>query len=148
MKNFSFLLMCSFFSLGLFGQKNTPSAVLEAFQKLEPKVQTPIWEYREGAFVAMFSHVDGLKKVFFNEEGEWLETRTRIAYESLPSGVKRFIDDHYAAANITYIGKVDQHDSTFYRVESELLSSVVIKLLDEQGILLKENRIDWSFIPN
>lgn len=148
MKNSIFLLMSLFFSITLFGQRPTPITVLEAFSKLEPGVSTPFWEYREGAFVAMYSHMDGLKKIFFNEKGEWLETRTRIDRQSLPVGVKRFIDEHYGEADITYIGKVDQAEHTLYRVESELNTSVVIKLLSEQGVLQKENRIDWSFIPN
>lgn len=148
MKNGAFLLMSLFFSLSLFSQKEISSSALAAFSEREPDVSTAFWEYREGAFVAMFSHLDGLKKMFFNEEGKWLETRTRIDRESLPAGVKLFIDEHYAGADITYIGRVDQPTRTTYRVESELMTSVVIKLLNEQGVLLSENRIDWSFIPN
>ena len=148
MKNIIFLLLSLLISISSFGQKNTPSSVLEAFHKLEPDVSTPFWEYREGAHVAMFPHMDGLKKMFFNEDGDWLETRTRLEKESLPAGVKGFITDRYAEADITYVGKVDQPHRTLYRIESELNSSVIIKLLNEDGVLLSENRIDWSVIPN
>ena len=142
------LLMSLLASFSLFGQNNTPGLVLEAFSEREPEVLNPHWEYREGAFVAMYPHIDGLKKVFFNEEGEWLETRTRLAQESLPVGVKQFINERYAEADITYVGKVDQLERTLYRVESELNTSVVIKLLNEQGVLVDENKIDWGYILN
>lgn len=148
MKNITFLLMSLFLSLNLLSQNYTPGPVLEAFSELEPNVSSPFWEYREGAYVAMFPHLNGLKKVFFNEEGKWLETRTRLDHDLLPVGVQRFINDHYANADITYIGKVDQPDRSVYRIESEFSKSVVIKLLNEQGDLLNENRIDWSLIPN
>ncbi len=142
------LLMGLFFSLGVMAQNTTPVMVLNAFSERAPEVMNPFWEYREGAFVAMYAHEDGLKKVFFDKDGEWLETRTRQVQDALPKGVKNFINEHYAAANITYIGEVEQPSRTIYRVESELLTYVVIKLLSKEGDLLQENRIDWSFIPN
>lgn len=140
--------MGMFFAIGLMAQNNTPTLVLNAFSEREPEVANPFWEYREGAHVAMYAHEDGLKKVFFDKEGQWLETRTRQVQDALPKGVKKFIDEHYAAADITYVGEVEQPSRTIYRVESELLSYVVIKLLNKKGDLLQENRIDWSFIPN
>jgi len=142
------LLMGLFFSLGVMAQNTTPVMVLNAFSERAPEVMNPFWEYREGAFVAMYAHEDGLKKVFFDKDGEWLETRTRQVQDALPKGVKNFINEHYAAANITYIGEVEQPSRTIYRVESELLTYVVIKLLSKEGDILQENRIDWSFIPN
>lgn len=142
------LLMGMFLSLGVTAQNTTPTMVLNAFSERLPEVVNPFWEYREGAFVAMYAHEDGLKKVFFDKEGQWLETRTRQEQDALPKGVKNFINDHYAGADITYVGEVEQPSRTIYRVESELLSYVVIKLLNKKGDLLQENRIDWSFIPN
>ncbi len=142
------LLMGMFLSLGVTAQNTTPTMVLNAFSERLPEVANPFWEYREGAFVAMYAHEDGLKKVFFDKEGQWLETRTRQEQDALPKGVKNFINDHYAGADITYVGEVEQPSRTIYRVESELLSYVVIKLLNKKGDLLQENRIDWSFIPN
>jgi hypothetical protein len=143
-----FLLISLFYAISVTGQKPIPSTVLEAFSKIEPNQSSPFWEYREGAYVAMFSHVDGLKKMFFNKKGEWIETRTRIQEQYLPLGVKRFINEHYAEADLTYIGRVDQPKNTFYRVESEFSTSVVIKLISEQGVLLKENKYDYSLNPN
>lgn len=148
MKNTMGLLMGLFFSFGVMAQNTAPTVVLNAFSERAPEVTNPFWEYREGAFVAMYAHEDGLKKVFFDKEGQWLETRTRQVQDALPKGVKNFINEHYAAADITYIGEVEQPSRTIYRVESELLSYVVIKLLNKKGDLLQENRIDWSFIPN
>jgi hypothetical protein len=127
-------------------QETIPSQVLDAFSEQEPNVQQPFWEHREGAFVAMFSDEDGLKKIFFNDYGVWLETRTRMSQNELPSGVINFIDQHYSGADITYIGKVKKSNGIAYRVESELASAVVIKLLNEEGKLLEEERIDWNHV--
>lgn len=148
MNKIMFFFLTLFLSQSLLGQSSTPNSVLEAFSKLVPTESTPYWEFREGAYVAMFSHADGLKKMFFDEKGEWLETRTRIDRQILPVGVKRFIDTHYAEANITYIGRVDQPESQLYRIESEIGTSVVIKLLSDQGVLMKEDRFDSSVILN
>lgn len=149
MKNIAFFAALLLSPWALIGQEIIPDAVVEAFGKREPGISNALWEYREGAFVALFKHKDGLKKVFFDKQGVWLETRTRIALDALPEGVKKFINEHYLDAHITYIGEVEQPGiPTLYRVESELATYVVIKLLNEQGVLVKENRIDWSFIPN
>lgn len=128
-------------------QTNTPTAVLDAFSELNPAVDNPFWEFREGSFVAMFSHEEGLKKVFFDQEGEWLETRTRLMAPALPAGVKQFVEELYATKQITYIGKVEQPTRTVYRVESETNSTVSIKLLDQGGELLKEDKIELSLVP-
>lgn len=148
MKKISCLLLALFVSVIAMAQNNPPTSVLSAFNEREPDVSNPFWEYREEAYVAMFKHEEGLKKVFFNTEGQWLETRTRLAAASAPTGVQEFIMEHYASANVTYIGEVEQPTQTIYRVESELASSVIIKLLTKNGELLKEDKIDWSFMPD
>ena len=118
-----------------------------AFNKLAPEVSNPFWEFREGAVVAMFSHEEGLKKIFFNEEGRWLETRTRLTAPALPEGVKAFVEQLYATTLITYIGKVEQPSQILYRVETESADAVSIKLLNESGRLLEEDRIELSLVP-
>lgn len=136
-----------FSSVALQAQKSTPVAVLNAFAELNPEVNNPFWECREGAFVAMFSHEDGLKKVFFDQDGQWLETRTRLMVPALPKGVKQFVEQLYATRQITYLGKVEQPSRTIYRVETETLNNVSIKLLNEGGEILEEDRIELSLIP-
>lgn len=148
MKEVIGLLLCLMISLGTVqAQSNPPIAVVEAFNKLEPEVKNPFWEFREGAIVAMFSHEEGLKKVFFNQEGEWLETRTRLMAPALPKGVKAFVQKLYATTLITYIGKVEQPSQVLYRVETESDDVVSIRLLNESGQLLEEDRIELSLVP-
>lgn len=145
MKNAICMFLGLFILTNSFGQEKVPAVVLTAFSDREPFAEDVFWEFREDAFVGMFSDVEGLKKMFFDQTGEWLETRTRIARTALPIRVTAFINQHYGTADITYIGRVDEPKRTLYRIESELASAVVIKLLDEQGTLLDENRIEWNF---
>lgn len=144
MKNALILMLGLFICIELSAQQPTPEPVLEAFAERMPDVATPFWEAREGAFVAMFPHTDGLKKMFFEEDGTWVETRTRLQLASMPIGVQRFVEAHYGEADVTYMGKVEQSNRTTYRVESELDNSIVIKSLNEKGTLLKEDRIELN----
>lgn len=148
MKKITCLFIGLFLALGgIQAQDNIPTTVLAAFHELAPEVKSPFWEFREGAFVAMFSHEKGLKKVFFNQDGQWLETRTRLMAPALPKGVKQFVEQLYTTALITYIGEVEQPARTVYRVETESIDTVSIKLLSEGGELLEENQIELSLVP-
>lgn len=128
-------------------QEGTPKAVLNAFSKLKPEVSQPFWEFREGAFVAMFAHKEGLKKIFFDQEGKWLETRTRLQAPALPKDVKQYVERLYTTRLITYIGKVEQPTRTSYRIETESASTVSINILSKEGILLEEDTIELSLVP-
>lgn len=128
-------------------QLPVPSAVERAFAQSHDYISQPFWEMREGAYVAMFSDEEGLKKVFFETDGTWRETRTRIQEDELPAGVISFIRQHYKAADKTYIGKVESTDGIRYRVESELQDAVVIKLLNAAGELQEEQRIALNNLP-
>jgi hypothetical protein len=127
-------------------QEPIPTPVETAFSESFPHIEAPFWEKREGAFSAMFADEEGLKKAFFNESGDWLETRIRQDREALPLGVQKFIDDHYQDAYISYMGVVETPDGLHYRVESELSSQIVIKLLTEAGELQEEKRIALSTV--
>lgn len=137
------LLSCLFsFTLNIsLAQQIAPKSVELAFSERYPTIENPFWEYREGAIVAMFSAYDGLKKVFFHNDGTWLETRTRLGLEDLPTGVSKFVNKNYKNADITFVGKVEHPDGIRYRVESELTSAIVIKLLSAEGKLLNKERI-------
>lgn len=145
MKTTTPILLMILMSFSLSAQDMVPESVLAAFQKKVPHAAGVFWEFRENAFVGLYTDLDALKKAFFSSGGEWLETRTRIDMTDLPEGVSRFLKRHYQDADVTYLGRVESPGKQFYRVESELPTSVVIKLLDEQGNLLEERKIDWSY---
>ncbi len=142
MKYLSFVFLTIFLLNASFAQRTVPEAARGAFGQLYSSIENPFWEYREGANVAMFSDENGLKKVFFDNNGEWLETRTRMKPTDLPSDVFNYLDIHYQDADVTYAGKVNRPDGTFYRVESELPGVIVVKLLNEQGNLVEQENID------
>ncbi len=62
----------------------------------------------------------------------------------LPEGVRRFIQENYQTAEITFAGKVLRPNELLYRVESELSDAIIIKLLSEEGLLLREEQINFS----
>lgn len=81
----------------------------------------------------MFLYEEGLKKIFFNEEGCWLEIRICLMVLVFFEGVKVFVEQFYVIILIIYIGKVEQFLQILYRVEIELVDVVFIKLLNESG---------------
>ena len=121
-----------------------PKAVLHTFTQLYPDIEAPFWEHRHDGVVAIFNDEEGMKKAFFREDGAWMETRIRIARSELPTGVQRFIREHYHEAEISFYGKVYTANGTWYRVESELPGKVVLKNLDDQGMLMDEQVISFS----
>lgn len=130
-------------------QDEIPQPVTATFEEMYAlTTETPSWEFREGAYVANLQAEEGLIKVFFHPYGEWLETRVRMPLSRLPKGVRNFVDNHYQTAEVTYAGKVIRNNEIIYRVESELPTAVVIKLLSEEGELLNERRIDFGAAPS
>ncbi len=144
MKNVLLIILLLTAPLLAFAQPQIPNPVLLAFEELHPTIEDPLWEKREGALVATFNDGDGLKKVFFSQDGQWQETRLRIGRASLPEGVDNFINRHYAQADVTFLAKVFRGSDLVYRVESELPGAVVVKELDEHGNLLREDRIRFD----
>jgi hypothetical protein len=125
-------------------QLNIPSAVLAAHQAKYPNQEPAFWELREGAMVAMFQTEGLLYKSFYEPNGEWRESRIRETLTGLPTEVQTYVAENFANANITYAGRVEKNNQTLYRIESELPNGVVIKLLNEKGQLIQEERIKFS----
>lgn len=134
-------LACCFMSPNGLTTEPVPGVVQDAFDKMYPLAIEAFWEKREGALVANFQGEEGLTKVFFDDQGTWLETRIRKDFSEMPAAVQRFVNAYYSTADITFAGKMFRNDEVLYRIESELNAEVVIKLLDENGGLVEENRI-------
>lgn len=144
--------LCSFFLLtaltltSVQAQVKAPSQVSQQFEAQYPNAETPHWEYREGAIVAMFQSEGLLTKAFYERDGRWRETRTRIDLSSLPAGVSNFLTTNYQDADITYIGRVETDEKILFRIESEFQNSVIIKILTPAGQLVQEEWINYSLM--
>lgn len=121
-----------------------PEAVQNSFSNMYPAVKSPFWEIRPEGIVATFRDEEGLKKAFFSEAGEWMETRIRLGLDQLPHGVQLFIKNNYRDAEISFCGKVNTPQGVRYRVESELPDRVLLKNLDAEGQLIDEHAILFS----
>ena len=125
-------------------QEEISPKVQSAIYAFHPTTEDVIWETREEALVATFQHPDGPTKVFFDEEGRWLEIRIRKSVHLLPKGVRQYIEEHYQDAHITYAVKFRRPEGeTLYWIELELPTEVVVKILSKEGVLLDEERIPF-----
>jgi len=144
--------LCSFFLFTVLtlssaqAQIKAPSAVSQQFEAQYPNAETPHWEYREGAIVAMFQSEGLLTKAFYERDGRWRETRTRIDLSTLPTSISNFIATNYQDADITYVGRVETDQKSLFRIESEFQNSVLIKILTTEGQLVQEEWINYSLM--
>jgi hypothetical protein len=127
-------------------QIKAPSFVNQQFEAQYPDVENPHWEFREGALVAMFQMEGLLTKAFYERDGRWRETRTRIDLSALPPSVNQFIKANYQDADITYVGRVETEYKQLFRIESEFRNSVLIKTLTPEGQLVQEEWISYSLM--
>lgn len=137
-----------FLSVYNFAQRDIPTIVKQSFESKYSQAEDPFWDFREGSYVANFQAKEGLTKVFIHPEGDWLETRIRMSVSSLPKYVRNFVDQHYQNAEITFAGKVIRENEVLYRIESELPTAVIVKLLNEEGSLIEEKRIDFGAVES
>ena len=123
-----------------------PESVKAAFGKMYPEVPQPdvYWEVQKDGIVAIFNEDGGLKKAFFAENGEWLETRIRLYAGQLPRAIFNYVERTFSDADVTFLAKVLHPDGFFYRIESETYEEVTIDLLDRQGALLETKRIPFT----
>lgn len=131
-------------TMWVFNGTNVPEQVRSAFAKEFPNTENVHWEQRNDNFVATFQSEEGLKKVFYQASGAWLETRTRLSLSELPKEVYQFINSNYHDADVTFAGKVERPDGLVFRIESELPDAVIVKLLNENGVVLEEEKITYS----
>lgn len=146
MKKLMFLLPLLFLSIHSFAQDDIPENVKQTFESLYTQAEDTFWDFREGAYVANFQAKEGLTKVFIHPYGEWIETRIRMSLSGLPKNVRSFVDTYYQSADITFAGKVIRENEVLYRVESELSDAVVVKLLNKEGQLIEDRRIDFGAV--
>ncbi len=145
MKKLSLILLIVLASsVAALANNQIPAAVQQKFTQLYPEIEMPFWETRHDGIVAIFQDEEGLKKAFFQEDGRWVETRIRMGREELPKGVNNFIRENYREAEISFCGKVYTDSGIWYRIESELPGRIVLKELNEDGILIEERTIALS----
>ncbi|MCO6475141.1 MAG: PepSY-like domain-containing protein [Phaeodactylibacter sp.] len=123
-----------------------PESVKAAFEQMHPDVHEldVHWEVRKEAIVATFNEGGGLKKAFFAQDGEWLETRVRLYTSQLPRAVFKYLESIQSDADVTFMAKVLHPGGFLYRIESETFEEVVIELLDRQGTLLEKKHIPFT----
>ncbi|MCB0563437.1 MAG: PepSY-like domain-containing protein [Phaeodactylibacter sp.] len=142
------IIVIAFALMSTFGWANEqiPESVKAAFEQMYPEVPQPdvYWEVQKDGIVATFNEDDGLKKVFFKEDGAWLETRVRLYPNQLPRPVFNYMERARSNSDVTFLAKVLHPGGFFYRIESENFEEVVIELLDRQGSLLDTQHIPFT----
>lgn len=147
MRNILVLFTAFLLNYPMIAQEPIPVNVRSALYVHHPTAEGVYWEHRKEGIVANFQTPNGLTKVFFQEDGQWLETRIRTGLAAIPNPITQYLDEHFAKADISYAGKTLKPDgSTVYRIESELPSEIVVKIFDEEGMLLQEQRIPFQEI--
>lgn len=140
------LIVFLFASITVQANDPIPDSVKAAFEQMHPAVNEldVFWEVRKEAIVATFNEDGGLKKAFFAENGQWLETRVRLYASQLPRAVFNHLERSRSNADVTFLAKVLHPGGFLYRIESETFEEVVIELLDRQGALLETRRIPFT----
>lgn len=146
MKNSLFVLVLSLFVLSSITANNgVPLIVRTSFTALYPSIKAPFWEVKNDQVVALFNDQEGMKKVFFQKNGDWMETRHRLSVAQLPTALKDFVEENYATAEITFAGKITSETGSWYRIESEFEDRIVLKDLEASGVLISQEEINFSF---
>lgn len=136
---FAGLLLANFASATI-----VPEHIRQAFEKDHPEAHAEFWELTKEGYAATFQAEEGLKKAIYSEAGAWLETRVRILLRDIPVDVQREIRKETGYTKTTYVGKVLSPDGRFYRIESETAEAVVVRIFDENGLMISENEFVFS----
>lgn len=123
---------------------HVPEHIRQAFEKDYPEADAALWELIKEGYAATFQTEEGLKKAIYAEDGQWRETRLRILMRDIPSDVQREIRKVAGFSKSTYIGKVTTLEGRFYRIETETGDSVVVRIFDENGLLVSEEQFAFS----
>jgi len=123
---------------------SVPERVLNKFNHYYPEGKQISWEQQADHFVVMFKDRGLLKKAFFEPNGYWVETRIRQEEPELPMVVSDFLNSFYPTATVNFCAVAYNESQIWYHVESELKDRVVIKKLDEHGLLFSKKTIAFS----
>ncbi len=148
MRKITFIVLFSLIGFFTYAQDEIPQNIKNTFTSMYGNADDLFWAFQEGAYVANFQAEKGLAMVYIHPYGDWLETRLRLPLQKLPRKVRDYVYENYQTAEVTFSGEVIQAHQTIYRVEYELPSAIVVKLLNEEGELLKERRIEFGVLDN
>ncbi len=140
----TFLLLAGLFFSTTVLTAGVPEAVKAAFQKDYPAAEVFLWEQNKEGCIATFRDEEGLKKAIYTDQGQWVETRTRIITRDIPTDVMRNIRKTTGVVRMTYIGRVMTPNGKFYRIESETAEEVVVMIFDENGELTSQETFAFS----
>lgn len=135
-------LIALFVSAACFGQEIAPITTLRAFHKKFPVALTVIWNHQgDGIYAANFVLGNQNITTLFDDDGEWLETRTAMSQQALPPDVLSCL--HHSFSGFTILG-TDYFQSpeiaSAYAVEMEQTSgfTMVEALISPYGKVLKQ----------
>ena len=117
-------MACLLLFSAAFGQSTVPQATQDAFQQQFPAVSKVKWKESpatasgEAVYTAEYKVGQALHTASYNAAGTWLQTKSPVAYETLPEVVKANFIRNYGDFAPIGAAKVDMADgSTRYVVE-------------------------------
>ena len=122
-KNFLIFIGAIFICSPVFAQKlseeQVPPAVKEKFQEKYKEVKVKWNKGDEGNFEGEFKQNKKKITVVFNTDGKWVETRTEVDYQQLPSDIITFVFEKYKGYEMITTEKVERANGLTYHLELE-----------------------------
>ncbi len=144
MKTTLISIVCFFAFQAVLANDVAPKAVQQKFSEMYPDARLISWGALPEGLVATFRDREGLKKAFYKETGEWLETRVRVGLVQLPEALSAAFLTHYQDGAISSIHKVHAPQYVRYQVEIELPDRILLDVYDSEGRLLEKSTILFS----
>lgn len=144
MKTVIISIVCFFALQAVSANDMIPKTVQQKFSGMYPHAQLISWEVLPEGLVATFRDKEGLKKAFYKDTGEWIETRARAGLAQLPQGLNAVLLANHKESEISFITKVYSPRGIRYRVETELPDRILLYLYDSEGRLLESSTLMFS----
>lgn len=116
--------------------KDLPTAVKSAFEKLYPNIKKVKWDKEEENYEAGFEIQDKDYSLLLDNQGNVVEIEIEVDIQSLPSGAKEYISKNFPKQKIKEASKItDNKGVVIYEVE--LKSGDVF--FDKNGNFIKKD---------
>lgn len=118
--------------------QSVPENVKTASAKKFPGMIEVEWEVANGIYLADFSHEEQYKTAKFDQNGNWLETRTYIEEDDLPASIITTVGNKYEDAYFESIMKVENNKKeNFYDLIINSNDDVIFVTANQSGQVIK-----------
>jgi len=131
------MLLVALLYAGVVCAQQIPTNAKTFFDKKYPTAESVSWTETSEGYQVEFETDIHSPVATFNKQGAWLETRTYLEEEEIPSPIQSWYYEKHADGSIESAEKLERKDGTYYELTIEEDEDIFLFTFSKEGKVLK-----------